>query len=147
MLATMIGRQRKFYVSDGLKKPKECQKLKLLAKHFFQYFQIFFIFIYNESLLIKSDQFFKIYKRFFKEREKTVIQQSMQPLEMAIDIFSSIGLFVHKIFFILQAPSQRKFSFLTSGCRKKYQKGKLGTTNSQEQQITIFISKIISIFQ
>ena len=51
---------------------------KFLAKYFFQYFQIFSIFIYNESLPIKSYQFSKIYKRFHKEKEKTLTQQSMR---------------------------------------------------------------------
>ena len=47
-----------------------------LAKYFYQYFQIFSIFIYNESLPMKSYQFFKIWNRFDKEREKTLMQQS-----------------------------------------------------------------------
>ena len=47
---------------------------KFLAKYFFQYFQIFSIFISNESLPMKSYQFFKIYERFDKEIEKTLIQ-------------------------------------------------------------------------
>ena len=45
-------------------------KLNLLAKHFFQFFQIFSIFTYNESLPMKFYQFFKIYKRCYKKREK-----------------------------------------------------------------------------
>ena len=48
------------------------------VKHFFQYLQIFSIFIYNKSLPMKSYQFFKIYKPFYKKREKAVIQQSMR---------------------------------------------------------------------
>ena len=36
------------------------------------------IFKFSQFLLIKSYQFFKIYKRFHKEREKTPIQQSMR---------------------------------------------------------------------
>ena len=47
---------------------------KFLAKYLFQYFQIFSISIYNESLPIKSDQFFKICKRFYKKREKVLIK-------------------------------------------------------------------------
>ena len=57
------------------KKTKITLQTKSLAKHFFQYFQIF---IYNESLPTKSYQFFKIYKSFYKQRGKTVIQQSMR---------------------------------------------------------------------
>ena len=55
---------------------------RFLAKHFLQYFQIFSIFIYNESLLMKSYQFFKIYRRFNKKREKTLIQQSARKEKM-----------------------------------------------------------------
>ena len=40
-------------------------------------FRFFSIFIYNESLPMKSYQFFKICKRFDKERGKTLMQQSM----------------------------------------------------------------------
>ena len=36
--------------------------------------QIFSIFMYNKSLPMKSFQFFKIYKRFDKKSEKTLIQ-------------------------------------------------------------------------
>ena len=50
---------------------------KMLAKYFYEHFQIFFVFTYNESLPMKSCQFFKIYKRFDKEREKTLIQPSI----------------------------------------------------------------------
>ena len=46
--------------------------------YFFQYFQIFSIFISNETWPKKSYQFFKIYKHFDKEREKTLIQQPMK---------------------------------------------------------------------
>ena len=61
---------------------------------------------------MKSYQLFRFYQRFYKEREKTLSQQSIRiekqgkggltgcfikPLKMII-IFSSIGLFVHKIF-------------------------------------------------
>ena len=60
------------------KKAKIMLETKALAKHFFEYFQIFSIFIYNERLLMKSHQLFKIYKRFYKKREKIVMQQSIR---------------------------------------------------------------------
>ena len=41
-----------------------------MANYFYQHFQIFSIYIYNENLPMKSYQFFKICKRFDKEREK-----------------------------------------------------------------------------
>ena len=76
---------------------------------------------------MKSYQFFKIYKRFYKEREKTVIQQSirkeklrkffyltsyfMKPLEMAINHFSSISLFVHNFFLFCKLLHSAIFVF------------------------------------
>ena len=86
---------------------------------------------------MKSDQFFKIYKCFDKERENTLIEQSIRkektrkaklyfitvcftkPFKMKIDQF----------FFISQALLQRNFCFLISGWRKKYQEGKLAMAN------------------
>ena len=56
----------------------DVKNCKFLAKYFFQYFQIFSIFLYNESWLMKFYQFFKINKRFYKKREKTLIQQTMR---------------------------------------------------------------------
>ena len=40
------------------------------AKYFYQHFQVYSIFMCNECLSIKSYQFFKVWKRFNKEREK-----------------------------------------------------------------------------
>ena len=51
---------------------------KLLPKFFYQHFQSFSNFIYNQSLPMKSYQFLKIGKRFDKEKEKTLMQQSMR---------------------------------------------------------------------
>ena len=48
---------------------------KFLAKYFYQYFQIFSAFIYDENLPMKSYQFFKTYKHFDKEREKSSSQE------------------------------------------------------------------------
>ena len=127
---------------------------KFLAKYFYQYFQILIIFIYNESFLMKSYKFFKIGKRIDKEREKTLMQKSMRKEKLRnVKLCFITGCFIKSFnmiinhFFISQAHSQPNFCFLISGWRKKYQKGKLGTANSQEWQITIFISKIISIVQ
>ena len=71
MSATMVGRQRKCQVSDGVKRPLNSTRNYNLAKYFYQYFQIISIFIYNESLPMKSYQFFKICKCFDKERKNT----------------------------------------------------------------------------
>ena len=86
-----------------------------MTKYFYQYYQVFSIFTYKKCLMIKSYQFFQILQRFYKEREKTLIEQSMKieelrkiglcfitgcfikPFKMII-IFSSISLFVYKIF-------------------------------------------------
>ena len=56
---------------------------------------------------MKSYQFFKIYKRFYKKREKTVIQQSMGKEKLT------------KIFLFFDVRITQEIS-----------KGKLGTTNS-----------------
>ena len=54
------------------------RKYKFLANYFYQHFQIFSIFIYNESLPMKYYKIFKICKRSDKDREKTHMQQSME---------------------------------------------------------------------
>ena len=54
------------------------ETLSFLTKYFCQYFSFFSIFIYNESLPMKSYQFFKIYKRFYKEWQIKLIQQSLR---------------------------------------------------------------------
>ena len=41
-----------------------------MAKYFYQYFQIFSIFIYNEGLLMKSDQFFKYTNALIRKEKK-----------------------------------------------------------------------------
>ena len=80
---------------------------KFSAKYFYQHFQIFSIFIYNESLQMISSQFFKIFKRFDKEREKTLMQQSLRKEKLGkvglcfitgcfIKSFFSIRVFFHK---------------------------------------------------
>ena len=43
---------------------------KILAKYFFEYFWIFSIFLCSKSLAMKSYQFFKICKRFYKKKRK-----------------------------------------------------------------------------
>ena len=73
---------------------------------------------------MKSGQFFKIYKRFDKEREKLFIQQLMGKEKLKkvglcfitgrfIKLFKMI---INVFFFIIsQAHSQRNFHFLMSG--------------------------------
>ena len=69
MLATMVGRR---------KDQNNVRNYKFLAKYLYQHFKLFSIFIYNESSPMKPYQFFKIYKRFGKERDKTLMHQSMR---------------------------------------------------------------------
>ena len=75
---------------------------------------------------MKSYQLFRFYQRFYKEREKTLSQQSIRiekqgkgglcfitgcfikPFKMII-IFSSIGLFVHKIFICFASSFTAQF--------------------------------------
>ena len=72
---------------------------------------------------MKSCQFFKIYKRFDKEREKLFIQQLMRKEKLKnfglcfitgrfIKLFKMI---INLFFFISQAHSQHNFHFLISG--------------------------------
>ena len=100
-----------------------------MTKYFYQYFQILFIFTYDKSLMMKSYQLFKFYERFYEERERTLIQQSMRikklrkvrfcvitscfikPFKLII-IFSSIDLLLTKYLFVSQARSQRNFCSL-----------------------------------
>ena len=72
MSVTMVGQRRKFQV----KYQNNVTNYKFLAKYFYQHFQIFSIFIYNESLPMKSYQLFKICKHFDQEREITLTQHS-----------------------------------------------------------------------
>ena len=122
-----------------------------MAKYFYQNFQIFPIFICNESLAMKSYQFFKICKRFDKESEKTLMQRSVRKEKLRkVGLCFITGCFIKFInmivnhFFVLQTHLQPNFCFWISGWRKKYQKGEYRTANSLEWQISKFISKIIS---
>ena len=115
MSATMVGRRRTFSVSEGLKRPK-------YPNHFYQLFQIFSIFRYNESLPVKSYHFFKICKRFDKEREKTLMQQSMRKEKLRkVGLCFITGCFIKSFnmiinhFFVLPAHSQPNFWFFISG--------------------------------
>ena len=104
------------------KRQNNVRNYKLLTKYFYQHFQIFSIFIYNESLPMKSYQFFKICKRFDKEREKTLMQQSMRKEKLRkVGLCFITGCFIKSFnmiinhFFVSQAHSQPNFCFLMSG--------------------------------
>ena len=65
----------------------------------FQCSQIFSIFIYNESLPIKSYQFLKIYKRFEKKKkrkkEKILMQPSMRKEKLRkVELCFTTGCFI-----------------------------------------------------
>ena len=67
-----------------------------LENYFYQHFQVFSIF----SLQMKSYQFLKICKRFDKEREKALMQQSMRKEKLRkVGLCSITGCFI-KSFFI-----------------------------------------------
>ena len=72
MLAIMVGRQKKIL---GFRWSKKAE-VALETIGFWQKISIS-ISKFSPFLSIKSDQFIKIYQRFDKEREKTLIQQSM----------------------------------------------------------------------
>ena len=100
------------------KKAKITLETKSLAKYFYQHFQIFSIFICNESLSMKYYQFFKTCQRFGKEIEKTLIQQSMRKEKLR-----EVGCFI-KSFNIIINHFLVSQAHLISGWRKKYQKEK-----------------------
>ena len=70
MSATIVGWRRHFRFLMVWKGQNKVRNYKFLAKYFYQYFEILPIFIHNESLPMKSYQFFKTCKRIDKEREK-----------------------------------------------------------------------------
>ena len=90
---------------------------------FYQHFQIFSIFIYNESLPMKSYQIFKIYKRFDKESENTIIEQRIRKEKLrkvelcfiTVCFIKPIKVIIDQPFFNLQVHLQRNVFFLISG--------------------------------
>ena len=110
------------WVSDGLKSRNNFRKYKFWAKcsistlKFFQFF------------LIKSYQFFKIYQRFDKEIEKTLIEQSMGKKKLRkVEFCFIIGCFIKPykmiinfffFFFLSQADLQCNFCFFISAISK-----------------------------
>ena len=78
--------------------------------------------MYNESLPMKSYQFFKICQRFDKERKKTLVQQSMREEKLRkVGLCFITGCFIKSFnmiinhFFVLEAHWQPNFWFLMSG--------------------------------
>ena len=97
-----------------------------LAQYFYQHSQIFSIFICHGSMPMKSYQFFKICKRFDKEREKTVNEKKKTDNILTLfynRLLKSFNMIIN-LFFFLQAHLLPNFCFLISGWRKKSQKGK-----------------------
>ena len=88
----------------GLRWSKKA-KITLQTKAFgetFQYFQIFFIFIYNESLPVKSYQFFKIYKRFYKkEKNSHTAVNEQRKNERSCTLFYLTGYFMKPLKIVL----------------------------------------------
>ena len=124
----------------------------VLAKYFHQYFQIFSNFYMQWKLADEILSIFQNLQSNGKEREKTFIQQLMRKeklIKVRLCFITDCFIIPFKmiiIFFISQAYSLRNFCFLISGWCKKYEKEKLGMVNCWKLQITIFISKLISIF-
>ena len=121
MSATMVGRRRKYWVSDGLKRSKNIRNYKFWAKYFYQHFQIFSIIIYNESLAMKSYQFLKICNALIRKEKKTLTQESMRKEKLRIVglcfitgcSIKSFNMIINH-FFVSQAHSQSSFCFLIS---------------------------------
>ena len=120
---------------------------------FSQYFQSFSMFIYNGSLLKKFSQFFKIYKSFYKKREKMIIQLSMRkeklrktglcfitgylirPFNMTVIHFFFNWSFCSRDFF-LNFASLFATQFLLFDIRMTLKLSKGGTGNAKQLGIT-----------
>ena len=100
-----------------------------------QYFQIFFIFTYNESLPKKSYQFFKINKSFRRKKKKTLRKVALcfitgcfiKPFKM-IMIFSQQLFLFARFFFILKVFRRAIFAFW---CHMTHEIWKGGIENSK----------------
>ena len=126
----LVGEEN-FWFQMFWKGQNNVRKYKFLVNYFYQHFEIFSIFIYNESLAMNSYQSFKICKRFDKEREKTLMQPLMRKEKVRKVGFCFIKGCLIKSFnkiinhsFVLQAHSQPNLCLLILGWRKKYQKQK-----------------------
>ena len=120
MSATMVGRRKTFSVSEGLKRPK-------YPNYFYRLFQIFSIFRYNESLPMKSYHFFKICKRFDKEREKTLMQQSMrkEKLRKVVCFIKSFNMIINH-FFCFASSFAAQFLLFDIRMTQEISKGEVG---------------------
>ena len=138
MLATMVGRQRKFQVSNGLKRLKERQKLKFLAKHFLQCFQVFSILmkICRRNLSIFQDlhtllqekrkkySYSSQLKKKNSENLDFVLYNRLFFLQLVI--LSSIGLLVQKIAFYFTSWFTVQFLFFDVRMTQELSKGGIG---------------------
>ena len=113
-------------------------KTMLETISFWPFFGYNFLHFYIQWKL--TDEILSIFqncKRFDKEREKTLMQQSTRKEKLRkVGLRFITGCFIKSFimtidhFFVSQANSQPNFCFLISGWGTKYQKGKLGATNS-----------------
>ena len=108
---------------------------KFLGKYFYQHFQIFSIFIYNESLPMKSYQFFKIYTCFDKEREKTLMRQSMRKEKLRkVGLCFTTGCFIKSInliinhFFCFVSSLAAQFLHFDIRMMQEMSKGEVGNS-------------------
>ena len=121
------------------KKAKITLETNVFGETFFQYFQHFSILMkvcrWN---LISFEEKRKNNHAAVNEKRKTekiwtlfYLTGCFMTLKMVINHFFFNRSFCSQDFFCISpARSKRNFCFVMSGWRKKYQKGKLGTTNS-----------------
>ena len=118
MSTTMVGRQK---TNLGFRWSKKA-KITLETISFWQNISISFFqfspfrYIQGESLPMTSYQFFKICKHLDKEREKTLVQQSMRKeklrkVGLCFCFIKSFNMIINH-FFVQQAHSQPNFCFL-----------------------------------
>ena len=89
---------------------------------------------------------------FITKDKKTCMQQSLRIEKVGkVGLSFITGCFINSIkmminhCFVNRTFCSKGIYFFGKLLRKKYQKGELGTTNCWKRQITIFISKIISV--
>ena len=123
-----------------------------MAKYFYQHFQIFSTFIYNESLPMKSYQFFRMYKHFDMEREKNTYAAVSEKKLRKVELCFITGCFIKSFSMIINhfCCSANAFAvqFLPCGIRiirnitktlagRLLQRAHLCTQLSRERQQTL----------
>ena len=139
LVTTMVSRRKLVWLPPLV----WSKKTKLMSENITSWrnisisiFKLSPFFIYNESLLMKSCQFFKFTNPLIRKEKKhshssQSEKKSWEKLALFYNrLFYKDLLIIIHISFILQAHSQYNFRSLIWRWREKYQKRSLGTANS-----------------